>query len=140
MPVEYEVIERNSEYEIRRCEDHYEVQRRGDGTTLTIESGVEGQRGPAGPEGPAGPAGPAPSLDSVGALFAEWDALHPKTFEYHTPGAVSVIDFNHPLPFLPNVQLIDSAGTVLLVAPILTPGHVHIDLGGAVMSATVLLS
>lgn len=104
--------------------------------------------------------GPPPTPEQIAAAVAEWELAHPTapatpeqiaeaiaiyviahplSYEWSSPGPVTSVDFDHPLTFRPNVEVIDSAGSRIMVVPTITPGHIHFDLG-VLMSVTVLLS
>lgn len=132
----YRVVRRTDRYTLLECGDHYEVEH-SSGERIVIEP--IGKPGPPGPPGPPGTPGAAPTEEMVAQLIDEFELAHPQHYEWYGP-SVATIDFDHPLDFVPNVEITDSAGSALLVPYTITDHHFHADLGGAVMSVYVRLS
>lgn len=136
MAESYSVIRRTDDYTLVECDGHYEVHRQ-QGERIVMEP--TGLPGRPGDPGPPGPPGPAPTEEAVNAAIDAYELAHPRYFEWSSNGAVDIIDFDHPLGFIPNVQVVDSAGTPLWIPLIITASHVHGDLDG-ITSVTVTLS
>lgn len=77
--------------------------------------GPPGSLGPAGPAGPPGPAGAAGTAEGAG-------------YRYYQSTASALWVINHPLPFRPNVTVVDSTGREIWPGEVLYPTDATVQL------------